>query len=57
MSRTDDSCSLCAKRFTCPKAQHLENYSLSGGCMDFEEPDINYNTKGDGDDTEEDNIS
>jgi hypothetical protein len=52
MNRADDSCSLCAKRFTCPKAEHFENYSLRGSCMDFEEPDITYNTKGDGDDTE-----
>ena len=32
----NQSCNDCAKQSTCPKATHVENYSLDG-CVDFVE--------------------
>ena len=33
--RSEQTCNNCAKAGICPKSHHIENYRLSGGCMDF----------------------
>ena len=33
--RSERNCNFCAKTGICPKSHHIENYRLSGGCMDF----------------------
>ena len=36
---TKKNCGSCAKQNTCPKAKHIENYRMSGSCIDHQWPD------------------